>query len=222
MRPAAITAEALAGERLIHHAEHRLARAQQGDQCAPGRHAADERLRAVDGIEDPDVFGVGAVLAEFLTDDAVVREGTANERAHRRFGRVIGGGHGIETAGAPFVLNAQRRAEEWQDRFARDRCKLVDESREVDRGHASPPAPAIDLSKTCAPGNLSSVSLRRCPPTFDPWGPIRNHRTAQHGRSGSMLALIFERPPTASPSAHVGWDTALIGLTIPALCSLSA
>ena len=38
-RRAAVAGEALAGERLMHHAEDRLARPRQRDQRAPGRHA---------------------------------------------------------------------------------------------------------------------------------------------------------------------------------------
>src|SRR5262245_43235947 len=139
MRAPAVAAEALAGEGLIHHAVDRLARSQQGDQRSPGGHAADEGFGPIDGVEDPDVFRVGAFLAEFLTDDAMVGEGAADERPHRRFGRVVGGGDGIKSAGAAFVLDAQRRAEERQDGLARDRGKLVDESRKVDRSHAAPP-----------------------------------------------------------------------------------
>src|SRR5262249_13441166 len=115
MRASAIAAEPLAGEWLIHHPEHRLARSQQRDQRAPSRHAGDEGLRPIDGIEHPDVFRVGSLLAEFLANDAMVRERAANKRAHRRFGRVVGGGDRIESARATLILDAKRRAEDWQD-----------------------------------------------------------------------------------------------------------
>ena len=42
------------------------------DQRAPGRHAGDEGFGAVDRVEHPDVFGVGALAAVFLADDAVL------------------------------------------------------------------------------------------------------------------------------------------------------
>src|SRR5262249_23643308 len=102
------------------------------------RHAGNERLRPIDRIEHPDIFRVGSFLAEFLTNDAMVRERAANERAHCRFGRVVGSGDGIESARATLVLDAQRRAEEWQDGLARHRRELVDESGEVDRRHIAP------------------------------------------------------------------------------------
>ena len=120
VRRAAVAAEAFAGERLVHHAVDRLAVAHQRDQRAPGRHAGDEGLGAVDRIEHPDIFGVGALAAEFLADDAVIGKGAADEGAHRGFGRVVGGGHRIEAAGPALVLDAQRGAEERQDGFAGD------------------------------------------------------------------------------------------------------
>jgi len=86
----------------------------------------------------------------------VVREGTADERPHRRFGRVVGGGDGIKSVRAAFVLDAQRRAEKRQDCLARDRGKLVDESRKVDPVMLRPPSSAlpVEVSKSRAPGNL--------------------------------------------------------------------
>ncbi len=71
-RAPAVAGEMLAGERLVHHAVDRLAAPRQRDQRAPGRHAADEGFGAVDRVEDPDIFGVGPVGAEFLADDAVL------------------------------------------------------------------------------------------------------------------------------------------------------
>ena len=72
VRRAAVAGEALARERLVHHAEDRLAVAHQADQRAPGRHPGNEGLGAVDRIEHPDIFGVGALAAVFLADDAVL------------------------------------------------------------------------------------------------------------------------------------------------------
>src|SRR5215208_8137327 len=81
-RRTTVAAEALASERLIHDAKDRLAETRQCDQCAPRRHAADERLGAVDGVQHPNVFGIGTLLAEFLADNAVVRKRLINEGAH--------------------------------------------------------------------------------------------------------------------------------------------
>ena len=86
-RRAAVAGEALARERLVHHAVHRLAAARERDQRAPGRHAGDEGLGAVDRIEHPDIFGVGALVAELLADDAVIRESSAGSACASRFRR---------------------------------------------------------------------------------------------------------------------------------------
>src|SRR5438034_51705 len=102
------------------------------------QHAGDEGLRPVDGIEYPDVFRVGSFLTEFLSNNAMVRERAANEGAHRRLGGVVGGGDGVECARATLVLDAQRRAEEWQNGLARHGCELVHESGKVDRRHIAP------------------------------------------------------------------------------------
>ena len=140
MRRATVSAEAFTGERLVHHAEDRLAVAHQADQRAPGRHSGDEGFGAVDRVEHPDILGVRTLAAVFLADDAVIRKGAADEGAHRGFGRVIGGGHRIEAAGPALVRDAQRGAEEWQDGFAGDGREFAQESRKIDRRHALSPA----------------------------------------------------------------------------------
>ena len=127
-RRVAVAGEALAGERLVHHAVDRLAAARQRDQRAPGRHAGDEGLGAVDRIEHPDIFGVGALVAELLADDAVIGKALPDQRAHGGFGGAVGGGHRIEAAAAALVLDAERGAEERQDGFAGDGRQPVDES----------------------------------------------------------------------------------------------
>ena len=66
--------EALAGEGLVHQAEHRRRPVQQPDQRAPQRRADDEGAGAVDRIDDPVVAALGRVRAELLADDAVVGE----------------------------------------------------------------------------------------------------------------------------------------------------
>src|SRR5216684_5357906 len=84
------------------------------------------------------------VCSSDLADDAVIRKAAPDEGAHRRLGRVIGRGHGIEAAGAAFVLDAERRAEERQDGLPRYRGELVHESRKIDWRHSRAPPP-LDL-----------------------------------------------------------------------------
>ena len=121
MRGAAIAGETLARERLMHHAEHRLAEPRQRDQRAPGRHAGNEGLGAVDRVEHPDIFGVGALGAELLADDAVLREmsgGSASRIASSaaRSAAVTGS----KRPPPALVLDGERGAEERQDGFAGD------------------------------------------------------------------------------------------------------
>ena len=66
MGRAAVAGKALADEGLMHHSEHRRALVQQRDQRAPERKARDEGFRAVDRVQHPDIFGVFALIAEFL------------------------------------------------------------------------------------------------------------------------------------------------------------
>ena len=80
----------------------------------------------------------GALLAELLADDAVVRERATDEGAHRGLGGVIGGRDRVEAARPTLVLDAQRGAEERQDGFARHRRQLIDKGRKIDRRHVHP------------------------------------------------------------------------------------
>src|SRR5215208_2614546 len=73
-RRVTVATESLAGERLVHHPKDRLSKPCQRDQRTPLRHAADEGLRPVDRIEHPDVLSIGTLLAEFLTENAVIRK----------------------------------------------------------------------------------------------------------------------------------------------------
>ena len=65
-----------------------------GDQRAPQRHAAHERLRAVDGIEDPAALCITAYRLELLADQAVVRETPLDPRARLTFRFAVGDGDG--------------------------------------------------------------------------------------------------------------------------------
>ena len=132
---AAIAGEALARERLAHHPVNRLAEPRQRDQRTPGRHPGNEGLGAVDRIEHPDIFGVGALRAELLPDHAVLREGAADQLAHRAFGGAVGGRHRIEAAAVALVLDRQRCAEEWKNGLAGHIGELIDEDREIHCRH---------------------------------------------------------------------------------------
>ena len=65
-----------------------------------------------------------------------------DQRAHRVLGRAVGGRHRIEARGRALVLDAERGAEERQDRLAGHGRKLVDEGGKIDRGHAAVPVSA--------------------------------------------------------------------------------
>src|SRR5262249_56381515 len=62
-------------------------------------------------IEHPDVFRVGALAAVFLADDAVIGKGAANERAHRRFRGMVGGGNGDAHAHSPHLRSEEHTSE---------------------------------------------------------------------------------------------------------------
>src|SRR4051812_35449119 len=68
----AVTDDKLLQHRLVDAAEDGLAAAEQTDERAPEWDAGDESLGAVDRIEHPHELGVGALVAVFLADDAVV------------------------------------------------------------------------------------------------------------------------------------------------------
>ena len=89
---------------------------QKADQRSPDRQAGHETFRAVDRVDDPDIFGIGADIAELLTDDAVLGECLADHPADDEFRRAISFGHGIEIAAAGFVMRFDGGAEERQDR----------------------------------------------------------------------------------------------------------
>ena len=81
---------AFAQGRAVDDADHRAAPVQQRDQTAEQRAPGDEGLGAVDGIENPDIFGVVALHAVFLAEDAVFRHRLGQDGPHRRLGAPIG------------------------------------------------------------------------------------------------------------------------------------
>ena len=60
-----------------------------------------------------------------------------DQRPHRVFGCAVGRRHRIEAGRRALVLDAERGAEERQDRIARRGRELVDEGREIDGRHVS-------------------------------------------------------------------------------------
>ena len=134
MRRTAVAGKALADIGLVHHAEHRRALVQQRDQGAPDRKSRDEGFGAVDGIEHPDIFGVLALVAEFLADDAVLGKVGLDQAAHHSFGGAVGLGDRIEIAGA-LVVDRERGSKERQDGLAGGGRKAADKGCEIDNRH---------------------------------------------------------------------------------------
>ena len=79
---------------LVDGPEDGVAVVQEADESGPERHAGDEALGAVDGIEHPDPFGLGVQSTVFFSDDAVVGESSRDHVAHDFFRATIGCGHG--------------------------------------------------------------------------------------------------------------------------------
>ena len=138
VRRAAVAGEMLPGERLVHHPVDRLAAAGQRNERAPGRHAADEGLGAVDRIKHPDIFRLRTFGSEFLAYDAVFGERLHDQGAHRRLRGAVGGRDRIEAAGQTLVLHAKRGAKERPDGFTGDGSQLVHEGHKIDRRHRAP------------------------------------------------------------------------------------
>lgn len=84
----------LVEDRLVNHAEDWLAAMKEGDEGREKRDAGDEGFGAVDGVEDPDEFGVGAIAAEFFANDAVGGKRFGDETAEKFLGAAVGGGDG--------------------------------------------------------------------------------------------------------------------------------
>ena len=118
----------------MHHAVYRHFPVHQRDQRAPGRKARNKGFGAVDRVQHPDIFGILALVAEFLADNAMLREIGLDQPAHHRFGGAVGFRHGIEIAGA-FIVDAKRRPEERQNGFAGGSRKAANEGGEIDDRH---------------------------------------------------------------------------------------
>ena len=108
---------------------------QQPDQGAPQRKARDEGFCAVDRVQHPDIFGVFALIAEFLADNAMLGKTRLDQPPHHRFRCAVGFGHRIEIMARAFVVDAQRGPEERQDGFPGGSREAANEGGEVDDRH---------------------------------------------------------------------------------------
>src|SRR5215472_28163 len=77
---------------MIDDAEDRLAAMKKGDQRAEERPPGDEGFRAVDGIEDPDILGIGSLGGKLLADQAMMGIGELYDLPQRRLRLAIGDG----------------------------------------------------------------------------------------------------------------------------------
>src|SRR6266542_3634669 len=82
----------VAGHRVVDDAGDDLPRVLERDQRGPDGDAANEVLRAVDGVDDPPSLGT-ALRAELLAEDADVGEGPAEHRDDRLLRLAVGLGH---------------------------------------------------------------------------------------------------------------------------------
>ncbi len=143
MRRRAVAGEPLGDEGLVDHAEHRPSAPGQRDQRAPGRHARNEGLGAVDGIEHPDELGVRPFRAELLADDAVGRELLPDHGAH---GGSAARSAAVTGSKAPPRLLSSTPSEvrkNGTNRVSRDRRQLIDERHEIDCRHAAFASPRL-------------------------------------------------------------------------------
>ncbi len=84
-------------ERLTDQPQNRLAVAGEGDQCRPGRHAADKRSRTVDRVKNPGEVGLRRLALQLFAGNAMIGISIFNELAHGSLGRAVGLRHRVET-----------------------------------------------------------------------------------------------------------------------------
>ena len=117
--------EPLAEEGLVQHADDALSAVLQRYQGAPGRHAGNERLGAVDRVDDPGEAGTWPLVPVLLSEDAVAGAGLFDQRADRGFGLAVGHRYRRVTGDVVLVLNRQRLPEMAQDDGTRRIRKLM-------------------------------------------------------------------------------------------------
>src|SRR4029077_17407311 len=125
----------------------------------------NKRLRAVDRVENPHVFGVRTLGSVFLTQDSMARELLADERAHALLRCAVRLGDRIEATGL-FVLDRQGGAKKRKDCIAGRGGKLIDEAAEVDGCHAAPPVVCLPPIGPCAPRQRRDPAVSPNPKNF--------------------------------------------------------
>jgi hypothetical protein len=83
------------------------------------------------------IFGVLALVAEFLADDAVLGEIGLDHPPHHGLRSAVGFGHGVEILADTLIVDRERGAEERQDGFAGGSRKAANEGCKVDDRHGS-------------------------------------------------------------------------------------
>ena len=107
------THPALARGGLVDNTQHRAAAMHQRYQRGEERPAGDEGPRAIDGIEQPHPFGIGAISAEFLAPNAMFGEASGQKRAQLDFRAAISLGH---RRGISLAIHRDARAEKRHDK----------------------------------------------------------------------------------------------------------
>jgi hypothetical protein len=78
----------------VDDADHRVAAHLESHEHAEERHAGDERLRAVDGVEDPAEVRVPLLQPVLLAEDRVRGERLADDAPQLAFALAVGDGDG--------------------------------------------------------------------------------------------------------------------------------
>ena len=162
-----IANDALAQNRLIDDAEDGLTFVAQADEGDVKRYAGKERLGAVDGIEYPAILGIDVLGPELLAENAVIRIGLLDGRAHLALGFLVGDGH-RRAIGLDFDVGGDTGVRRNQDP-AGDVREFLGEGLELFlarfRKHVPEVSPDRPRSKRKAPHRLES---RPIPPTLYP------------------------------------------------------
>ena len=87
------------------------------------------------GIEHPDIFGVGTLVAVLLADDAVIRKGLLDQIAHRVSAARSAAVTGSKLPARPLSSTPSEVRKKGRIVSPETRRELVDESRKIDRRH---------------------------------------------------------------------------------------
>ncbi len=159
----------------------------EAEQDPPRRHAGDERLGAVDGVDDPADRRVVAGRAPLLADDLVVGPHRADALPQQRLDAAVGLGDGVPPEGAALVVGGQRRAEVVQGELGGLGVGGVDDggdAREVEAHHGQ-----------------QSTGLYICP---ESWLTARRAGGAHHRRPASRSRRRVHRHRRHRLHRHAG------------------